>query len=323
MAFQKKLITLLLTTVAISLTACGKKFETAPSADISQVSTSSNPLEAEKEWKEQKQEAVASEKGSKVLLNESELVDFTDEVLPSDPVALKKENKISADLGQNADFCKPENKELNSTKKYFVCSILPSAIRMNKQIYKQRLLILDLEKKDGNKGLSAAEEKWLSKIKMQYGLTEDSSFSDLLSRVDIVPLALLVTQASIESGWGTSRASKEAKNLFGVHGSFKKDNCLPALKNPNVCIKKYASYDQSIGDYLQFLNTKKSTQGFRNKRKLLRQQNKKLDPVVLASTLTTYSELGVQYIQQVVSMMKKQNFVSLIFNEEEVEAEHV
>lgn len=314
----------MLSIVGIGLSACGKKFESAVSADISQISTSSNPLEAENEWKEQKQkEKKTSEKDANVLLNDSELVDFAEEVLPSEPVDLKREKKTGSDLGQNDFFCSSENKKLSSNMKSFVCSILPSAIRMNKQIYKQRLLILELENKSVTYPLSDIEEKWLSEIKIQYGLKEDASFSELLSRVDIVPLALLVTQSSIESGWGASRAAKEAKNLFGVHGSFKKDNCLPALKNPNVCIKKYMNYDQSIADYLQFLNTKKSTQSFRNKRALLRWQNKELDPVVLATTLTTYSELGVKYIEQVVSMMKKQNFTSLIFNEDEVEAEQV
>lgn len=114
-----------------------------------------------------------------------------------------------------------------------------------------------------------------------------------------------------------------AKNLFGVHGVHGEDNCLSALQNANVCIKKYASFDQSIGDYIQFLNIKRSTQNFRDKRKQLRDRNQSLDAIVLASTLTTYSELGVRYTQMVISMMRKQNFVSLIFSEDDVEAETV
>lgn len=342
-------LAVILATGFIGLTACGKKSATKPtaSADTAQVSTSSNPAEAAKEWKEnQKQQqqqqptmavdadkeaapTVSSEKI--VLLNDSELVDFTEEVLPEAKVSLKqvaspnkeiaKNNDASNDL--TSDFCSAKNTATSSSKKAFVCSVLPSAIRMNKQIYKQRLLVLALEKKSQNEGLSDKEEAWIAKLKTQYGLPASASYSDLLSRVDVVPIALLITQASIESGWGTSRASKEAKNLFGVHGSHGRDNCIAALQNPNVCIKKYASFDQSIGDYLQFLNTKKSTQNFRNKRKQLRDRNQSLDAVVLASTLTSYSELGVRYTEMVVSMMRKQNFVSLIFNEDDVEAETV
>ena len=266
-----------------------------------------------------------------VLLNDSELVDFTEEVLPEVKVSLTqapsptkeiaKNNDVNNDL--SSDFCSSKNTATSSSKKAFVCSVLPSAIRMNKQIYKQRLLVIALEKKSEKEGLSDKEEAWIAKLKTQYGLPMTASYSDLLSRVDVVPIALLITQASMESGWGTSRASKEAKNLFGVHGVHGKDNCIAALQNPNVCIKKYASFDQSIGDYMQFLNTKKSTQNFRNKRKQLRDRNQSLDAVVLASTLTSYSELGVRYTEMIVSMMKKQNFVSLIFNEDDVEAETV
>lgn len=342
---KKISIAVILTTGLIGLTACGKKSATksTPSADTTQVSTSSNPAEAAKEWKEnQKQQqnlAVDADKESTpaassekiVLLNDSELVDFTEEVLPEVKVSLTqapsptkeiaKNNDVNNDL--SSDFCSSKNTATSSSKKAFVCSVLPSAIRMNKQIYKQRLLVIALEKKSEKEGLSDKEEAWIAKLKTQYGLPMTASYSDLLSRVDVVPIALLITQASMESGWGTSRASKEAKNLFGVHGVHGKDNCIAALQNPNVCIKKYASFDQSIGDYMQFLNTKKSTQNFRNKRKQLRDRNQSLDAVVLASTLTSYSELGVRYTEMIVSMMKKQNFVSLIFNEDDVEAETV
>ena len=48
----------------------------------------------------------------------------------------------------------------------------------------------------------------------RYNYTE-SSLGNLLVRVDIVPLSLALSQAAIESGWGTSRYMNEGNAIFG------------------------------------------------------------------------------------------------------------
>ncbi len=214
-------------------------------------------------------------------------------------------------------FC--NNNELNGftnlKKKEFVCSLLPGAIRMSKQVYKQRLQVQILYTKSRSTTLATDEIDWLNRIKRDYNLNANSSLEALLIHVDMIPLPLIIAQAAIESGWGTSRAALQGKNLFGIHGVFGKDQCLTAQKNKNVCIKKYTTTTEGISDYIQFLNTKSSTEQFRQKRNEFRSAHTPMDPLKLADTLNLYSETGKVYTRQVQKMMLDQNFIRFVFIE--------
>lgn len=328
---------LLTAAIFILLVACGKVERKAVPAEIdTSTPTSSKPLEVEQQLQQQDLEQPVSEPAKPLLLPEQEQsfeaevssepvstsekkAETKEAVKPAEDKSLKNEERTSIDYAplkskdKTLEFCNSPKKD---HKKKFVCDLLPAAIRMNKIVYKQRLQVLALEHKAKKTSLDSEERQWLADIKKQFVLKESASFADLLSRVDIVPLSILITQAAIESGWGTSRASSQAKNIFGIHGNIKSDNCLPALKDPSVCIKKYVSVDQSLSDYIQFLNTKKSTEGFRQKRAQMRSQDVALDPFALVATLTRYSERGTEYTRQVSAMMKGQNFVQFVFQEE-------
>jgi len=258
------------------VSACGAQFQTIDT----NTPTTSNPFEAE-------QFAVDLDKSSD---DDSHLV---------------------------ASFCNSDdlNGFTTSKKKNFVCSILPGTIRMSKQVYKQRLQVQALRSKSLSTSLAADEAEWLSRIKADYGLDDTSSLQDLLARVDIVPLPLIIAQAAIESGWGTSRAALQGKNLFGIHGSFKKDQCLEAQENKKVCIKRYNSTVEGVSDYIQFLNTKTSSEFFRKKRAGFRSAQVPLDPLQLAATLNLYSETGTTYTKYLQKMMIDQNFLRFVFTE--------
>lgn len=337
--FSKFALRLLTGSVFIVLVACGTKTErkTVPAEIDTTTPTSSKPIEVEQQLQQQDQEAVAKAEPAKPLLLPEQEKNFEAEVSsapvqesekkiankeavkPVEDNSINREERTSIEFSplknkdKTLEFCNASKKD---HKKKFVCELLPAAIRMNKIVYKQRLQVLALEQKSKKTSLDSEERRWLAEIKKQFILKESASFADLLSRVDIVPLSILITQAAIESGWGTSRASLQAKNIFGIHGNIKSDNCMPALKDPSVCIKKYASIDQSLSDYIQFLNTKKSTEGFRQKRAQMRAQDVVLDPFALVATLTRYSERGTEYTRQVSAMMKGQNFVQFVFQED-------
>jgi len=258
------------------LSACGSQFQTIdPHAP-----TTSNPLEAERFSFDLNQSSDRDMQAVAALCDSEDLNDFTTE-----------------------------------KKKEFVCSLLPGAVRMSKQVYKQRVQIKALHSKSNSTLLSGEELDWLTRIKIDYGLTQAASMDDLLKRVDIVPLPLIIAQAAIESGWGTSRAAIQGKNLFGIHGSFGKDQCLTAKNNKSVCIKKYNSVVEGISDYIQFLNTKNSAKDFRQQREAFRLQRSPLDPLQLAGTLHLYSERGQEYTRYLQNMMVDQNFLRFVFTE--------
>lgn len=261
---------------SVFLSACGAQFQTIDT----RVPTTSNPFEAEK-------------------------------------FSIDLDLSSSDDEQAVASFCDSENLNgfTSAKKKEFVCSLLPGAIRMSKQVYKQRLQIKAIQLKSLSAFLAGKEIDWLSRIKMDYNLQSDAIIDEVLARVDIVPLPLIIAQAAIESGWGTSRAALQGKNLFGIHGTFGKDQCLTAKKNKSVCIKKYGSVVEGISDYIQFLNTKKSAEDFRQKRAGFRAARIRLDPIQLAETLHLYSERGTDYVRYVQNMMIDQKFVRFEFTE--------
>ena len=109
----------------------------------------------------------------------------------------------------------------------------------------------------------------------------------------VVPLycwywVLLIAQAVLETGWGTSRFANEGNNLFGIR-TFNKDSewLLPITWDQNKWIgwgvKVYETKCDSVRDYIRILNTVFAYEKFRE----LRDQN--ADVYTLVDTLEQYA----------------------------------
>ena len=177
----------------------------------------------------------------------------TDAPTSSNPLEADLLDISKIDSEERLAFC--EKAGLNGfsslKNKEFICSLLPSAIRLNQRVYKQRLQTQTLLEKSQNSSLSSAETEWLARLKTSYKLNEDATLTELLISVDVVPLSLLMAQAALESGWGTSRFAVEGKNFFGISGSAKTDQCQWAGENKNICGKKYNSKIEGLADYIK------------------------------------------------------------------------
>ena len=72
-----------------------------------------------------------------------------------------------------------------------------------------------------------------------------------------IPNELIIAQAVIETGWGTSRFANEGNNLFGIRTWDKDEQYLlpiPWKKWPGWGVKMYNSKCESVVDYLHILN---------------------------------------------------------------------
>ena len=75
-----------------------------------------------------------------------------------------------------------------------------------------------------------------------------------------IPKQMLIAQAALETGWGSSRFANEGNNLFGIR-TFDKDSewLLPITWDQNKWIgwgvKVYESKCDSVKDYVRILNT--------------------------------------------------------------------
>jgi Bax protein len=195
------------------------------------------------------------------------------EGVPVKPVVV---DRIAVDLNEIQD---PERR-----KRLFLRILLPIVLRENAQIARDRADILV------GKG-----DDLYAKYNVKPGHR-----AALLRRVDTVPPALVLAQAAIESGWGTSRFLREANNLFG-HRTYKKEvaGLTPAGGDGTFKVTRYKTLAGSVRSYIHNLNTHSAYATFRKDREAARSTGRELSAHELSAGLVSYSELGADYVARV------------------------
>ena len=116
-----------------------------------------------------------------------------------------------------------------------------------------------------------------------------------------VPYEMIIGQAALESGWGTSRFATKANNLFGIR-TWSKD--VPYLlpqgvpKWPGWGVRAFASKCDSVQEYVRLLNEHQAYVKFREARKTSN------DPIVLIKTLDKFSTTA-DYDKRVIRIINK------------------
>ena len=186
-------------------------------------------------------------------------------------------------------------------KETFIDLMIPSILLAKHELKEERVKVKELLVK---KELTAKESLWLRKKRYIF---KASSNEDLYNKMESHPTSIVIAQAIIESGWGTSKFFEKANNVFGVWSFNKNESRMAAGKKRGdrvVYLKKYSSFSQSISDYFLMLSTKDVYQSFREKR--LETQ----DPFELIKYLTKYSELGDEYIENLKNTIQKNNLLA-------------
>jgi len=117
-----------------------------------------------------------------------------------------------------------------------------------------------------------------------------------------IPKEILIAQAALETGWGSSRFANEGNNLFGIR-TFNKDSewLLPVTWDQNKWIgwgvKVYDNKCDSVKDYVRIINTVFAYEKFRE----LRSQNANVydlvDTLDKYATKNSYTELVKKVIK--------------------------
>lgn len=180
--------------------------------------------------------------------------------------------------------------------KRFVDVILPAVLVVKRRIEQTRKRVARLKEKER---WDAQDSVFFSELSDKY---KADDMDDLLRRMHTHPNSIVLAQAAMESGWGTSRFSKEANNLFGVW-SFNPDEprirALHSRGEKSIYLKKYEDLSLSIEDYFLVLARAGVYEGFRKSR--MHQQ----DPYEMVNHLLYYSELRWKYVRQIKFLMKK------------------
>lgn len=209
--------------------------------------------------------------------------------------------------------------DMPENHKRFILELIPLIQQVNQNVLEEReklkAIILTIELKQP---LKSSDKKFLSKLATHYlGKNEEEikfeqNFNDLkflnelLKRVDIVPVRLALAQSAIESGWGRSRFCNEGNAYFGIH-CYTNECGIKANANSDggFEVKSYASANESVIDYVHFLNSKRGMQRFRNERIRYFHTDSIPDLLRLAGSMKGYSAIGDTYKYMIKSILDK------------------
>ena len=207
------------------------------------------------------------------------------------------------------DFALIEN--IDERKLAFFEYMLPFAEEANDRILGQRAEGETLMAKFLRKGkLTSREKAKIDSLLEEYQFDpvdsfEEQTFKDLLSRVDEIPPSLVLSQAALESAWGSSRFAREGYNLFGMWCYEPGCGIVPSRRaaGKSYEVTKYESPKDSFAAYIKNLNTNRHYVGMRSIRRALRSNDVELSGYDLAAGLDRYSQEGWTYISKVQSLI--------------------
>ncbi|MGF1686253.1 glucosaminidase domain-containing protein [Photobacterium japonica] len=157
---------------------------------------------------------------------------------------------------------------------------------------------------------------FLQKIATQYRLPipatgVDSTWQQaLLARVDTLPAALVMSQAAIESGWGTSRFAVEANNYFGQWCYTQGCGLFPHQETGGNFheVQRFSSTQAAIDAYFTNVNTNPAYQALREIRLQQHAAHKGITDDAMADALAEgllhYSQIGEKYVQEIQAMIR-------------------
>ena len=197
---------------------------------------------------------------------------------------------------------------IKERKNLFIQIVLPLILEENNQIKFDRKKLFVILNRSNN---SSSEKKWLNMKFKQYGV-KNNDLSTLKIRMDEIPVSLAIAQAAKETGWGTSRFALEGNALFG-QWTFSGNGIKPlgADSDKSHKVMKFHVLQASVRAYFRNLNTHSSYRNFRKFRAISRDNDEKLDSLILADYLDKYAATGAEYtkvLKQIIEQNSLKDF---------------
>lgn len=185
-----------------------------------------------------------------------------------------------------------------SKKQTFIDTLIPVIEKIRVDIEKDREYVKTLIEKEI---LSIEEQSYLDDMYAKYKVKSKQP-QDLVHKMVVPPTSFILGQASLESGWGTSKLAKEGNNLFAVRSTIK-DPEKTVQTGPRGFYKKYESLEDSVRDYVMTLSRHTSYSG-------LRKAINNGEPTMgLIKHLANYSEVKKLYEKRLTQIITKNNLV--------------
>lgn len=201
---------------------------------------------------------------------------------------------------------------VDEKKREFFAYLSPIVSEVNFQLAANRDRVENLRAANARgERLSFADRRWLERLAYRLEVDLDSmglaeALETLYRRAGVVPESIVLVQAAVESGWGTSRFAVEANNYFGQR-CYRIDCGIVPEDRPagaRFGLAEYASPVESVESYILNLNTHESYQTFRDLRNQLRLAGEPVTGLAVVEGLTNYSERGEEYVEQIADMIE-------------------
>jgi len=182
-------------------------------------------------------------------------------------------------------------------KKKFIDLILPSVLLVKYHISNDRNRINEIIAEE--KAVSVKDTAFVNGLIRIYKV---DSIEQLPKRMITPPSSIILAQAVLESGWGTSRFFRQGNNLFGMwsySGSQDRLKAKYSRKGRQIHVRKFPDIYSSILNYYFTLGRLRAYREFREA--LLTESN----PFILVDYLNRYSENGMSYVNTLKSVMRK------------------
>lgn len=205
-------------------------------------------------------------------------------------------------------------RDIQEKKQQFFALLKPMVTAENQYILTQRRWLKELD-------LSALDEEQAESLRtlmIRYQVIEEGgafpeagteltqTYSELLLKVNTLPVELVLVQAANESSWGQSRFAREGNNLFG-QWCFSKGCGMIPKQRPKGSYHEVAVFDSpqlSIRAYLQNLNSFWAYDDLRQARSGRPDLTGKAQALFLADYLTRYSQRGQAYVRELKQMVQ-------------------
>jgi len=180
-------------------------------------------------------------------------------------------------------------------KQKFFDMLLPSVLvaKTNLDILRKRVEVLALKKT-----MTPADTSFLLPLMKKYG-THD--IFELIHRLQTFPVSIILAQAAIESGWGSSRFFLKGNNVFGMWSFDTTENRMATLSHRNgtkIYLQKFGNLEEAIDAYYVMLDTRQIFAPFRAVR------TKTDNPLIIIDSLKKYSERGDAYVNDLARMIR-------------------
>ena len=181
----------------------------------------------------------------------------------------------------------------NERKKIFIQTLVPIIENIEIEIKTEKEQV----KKIIEKGVRTQEEKDILNNAFAKYKVKNMNTNELLNKMVVPPTSLIIAQASLESGWGTSNVAKKGNNLFGMH-PFPKDQDKSVKVGKGTHYKKYDTIDESVKDYIMTLARHGAYKQLRTA--IVNGENS----LKLVKHLNNYSEIREEYGRKLTTIIK-------------------